>query len=151
MATTEAVQPNQEGQEAESIAERFWHWFFFGVAITLVPFVAVVFGDMDRHVNLSLAALFGQGQLLIIAVVISAAGIGDLVGSEVPKDRKASKKAILGFSVICLIATCSWFADISSLLFTKNPADPGTVAIGSLIAFGAACIVGLSALLITEG
>ena len=149
MATTQAGQPAQG--ENPSIAERFWHWFFFGILITLAPFAAALFGDMDHHVNLSLAALFGQGQLLIIAAVISAAGIGDLVGSEIQKSRNASKKVILGFSIISLVATCTWFADVSSLLFTKNPADPNTVALGSLILFGFACLEGLSVLIITEG
>jgi hypothetical protein len=151
MVTAKVLQANPDDQEQPTTAERFWNWFFFGVAITLAPFVAVLFGDMDRHINLSLAALFGQGQLLIIAVVISAAGIGDLIASDAKGNRKASKKAILGFSVISLVATCIWFGDISSLLFTKNPADPKTVAIGSLIAFGAACLEGLSVLLISEG
>ena len=149
MATTQVGQ-STEGQ-SPSIAERFWHWFFFGILISLAPFAAALFGDMDHHVNLSLAALFGQGQLLIIAAVISAAGIGDLVGSDIKNSRNASMKAIMGFSIISLVATCTWFADVSSLLSTSSPADPRVVANGSLILFGFACVEGLSVLLITEG
>ena len=149
MATTQTGQTTQS--ESPSIAERFWHWLFFGILITLAPFAAALFADMDNRVNLSLASLFGQGQLLIIAAVISAAGIGDLVSSDIKKSRNASKNAILGFAIISLVATCTWFADVSSLLATKNPADPNVVASGSLILFGFACLEGLSVLLLTEG
>lgn len=149
MVTAEQAQDQQE--QGSSIMEKLLHWFFFGVVMTLVPFLAAFFGDIDRNIKLSCAALFGQGELLIVATVISAGGIGELFGTEVKKTRKAPKLIVLGFSVISLVATCIWFADVSSLVITKQPADPRTVAAGSIILFVFAVIEGLSALLLSAG
>jgi hypothetical protein len=141
---------HQQLEDESSILEKLLHWLFFGVIMTLIPFMAAIFGDIDRGINLSLAAVFGQGELLIVATVLSAEGIGQLVGSEASKSRRIPKLIVLGFCVTSLVATCIWFADISSLLITKHPADPNTVASGSVLLFSFAFIEGLAALVLSE-
>ena len=140
-----------QSEEVSSPVDRLLHWMFFGVIMALAPFLAALFGDIDRSINLSFASLFGKGELLIVAAIISAGGIGELFGTEVKKTRKMPKLLVLGFSVISLVATCIWFADVSSLLITKHPANPETVAMGSIILFVFAVIEGSSALLLSEG
>jgi hypothetical protein len=146
---TEEVTGNKSEREL-STAERLMHWLFFGVIMTLIPFMAAMFGDIDRGIRLSFATLFGQGELLIVATIISAGGIGELFGSEISETRRMPKLLLLGFCVISLVATCIWFADISSLLVTRHPADPETVAVGSIVLFFFAVIEGLAALILSE-
>lgn len=147
-ATTRA---RQKRMEQLSTKDKLLHWLFFGVIMSLVPFAATVFGDLDRGIGMSLSNLFGQGQLLIIATIISAGGIGDLFGTAADKSRRTPKLLVLGFSLINLVVTCLWFADISALVVTRHPADPGTVAVGSIILFVFAVMEGVSALALTEG
>lgn len=141
----------QKRLEPQSINEKLLHWLFFGVVMALVPFAAAIFSDVDRGKSFAFSSLFGHGDLLIIATIISAGGIGDLFGTAVDKRHRTPKLVVLGCSIVSIAVTCIWFGDISSLLFTAHPADPKTVAVGSLILFVFAILEGISALMLSEG
>lgn len=141
----------QKRLEPQSISEKLLHWLFFGVLMALVPFVAVIFSDVDRGKGFDYSSLFGRGDLLIVATIISAGGIGDLFGTAVDKRHRTPKLIVLGCSIVSIAVACIWFGDISSLLFTAHPADPKTVAVGSLILFVFAILEGISALMLSEG
>jgi hypothetical protein len=127
------------------------HWLIFGVVMALIPFGAAILSDSDRGISITLGTLFGQGELLIVATIISAGGIGDLFGAKVGESRRTARLLVLGFSIVSLVATSYWFADVSSLLFTKHPADAQTVAKGSILLFLFAIVGGISALVLSEG
>lgn len=147
---TATARGRQRRLEPQSISEKLLHWLFFGVLMALVPFIAAIFSDVDRDKTFDFSSLFGHGDLLIIATIISAGGIGDLFGTAVDKRHRTSKLIVLGCSIVSVAVTCMWFGDISSLLFTAHPADPTTVAVGSLILFVFAIIEGISALMLSE-
>ena len=148
--TAATAREKQRRLEPQSISEKLLHWLFFGVVMALVPFIAAIFSDVDRDKAFSFPSLFGHGDLLIIATIISAGGIGDLFGTAVDKRHRTPKLIVLGCSIVSVAVTCMWFGDISSLLFTTHPADPMTVAVGSLILFAFAIIEGISALMLSE-
>lgn len=141
--------PGQPGREP-SITEEAIRWLFFVVIMALVPFMATTIGDIDRKISLSLAAIFGRGDLLIVATVISADAVGRLMSSEFPESRRIGRTILLGTTLITIAITCLWFADISSLLTTKAPVPASTAALTSITVFGFAAIEGLAALFLSE-
>jgi hypothetical protein len=64
-----------------SLTANYVKWGIFGVALPLLPLAGgLLAGLLDpRAAHLSFAALLGNGELLVIATVISAAVIGDLL------------------------------------------------------------------------
>jgi len=148
MATTTLTPSPQEQQT--SLLEKIVHWLFFGVIFTLAPFLALSIDDVDRGITPSIATLFGRGELLIVAAIIAAGGIGDLFNAEVPAERKVPRLIVLILCLVALVVTCFWFADVSSLAISKHPPNPRTVAEASLAIFVFATIAGLSALVLSE-
>jgi len=133
-----------------STTERIVDWLIFGVVLTLLPFLAVIFLDVDRNTSPKPASLFGHGELLIVAAVIAAGAIGELTLTRKRSSRRVSRRITLGFCIVIFGATTLWFADISALILAKQPPQPQTVAMGSIIIFAFTVIAGLSSLLLSE-
>jgi hypothetical protein len=63
-----------------SLSGNYVKWGIFGVALPLLPLAAGVLAEyLNPRTHESFKALLGNGELLIIATVISAAVIGDLL------------------------------------------------------------------------
>ncbi len=148
MATTELTPSPQ--QQPTSLFLTILHWLFFGVVMTLAPFLVVLIDDIDRNITPNIEALFGRGELLIVAAIIAAGGIGQLFGTDVPSKHKASKLIVVALCIVTVFATCFWFGDVSSLVISKHPPNPHTIAWGSVIIFVSTVIAGVSALALSE-
>jgi hypothetical protein len=146
---TARVAPKQSGREP-SLAEEAVRWLFFVIIMALVPFIATAIGDSDRHITLSLANIFGRGDLLIVATVVAADAAGRLVSSDFPDSRRIGRMILFGLCSLTIAITCLWFADISSLLPTSAPVPARTAALSSITVFGFAAIEGLAALFLAE-
>ena len=68
---------------------RVLKWLFFSVAIGAIPaaingFLALVLSDpLDISILWNLSVLFGKGELLMLAVGLSANAVGDAVAEKV--------------------------------------------------------------------
>jgi hypothetical protein len=150
------MSPGQsKSDQPESTLEKVIRWLIFGVIISLAPFAAVVLDYLDQGIKLTLPALFGRGELLIVSVVIAAGGIGETSGSA-SDARRVPRLIVMGCCVIILITTSIWFADVFSLVTQNHKSSPGsvahpqTVAYGSIIAFFFTIIASGSALTLSK-
>jgi hypothetical protein len=141
--------PGEDGREA-SILEAVIRWLIFGVLISLAPFLAVLLDDIDRGIDPTLVTLFGSGELLIVSAVIAAAGIGELFRSAKAYKRRIARQLVLGSSIVNLLAASLWFADVSSLIVSKQHTQPTVVAAGSIGLFISTVVASTSALLLSE-
>lgn len=146
-----AAQEGLRTEERSRVPEKVVHWLIFGVIMTLVPFMAVLLDDIDRGVPPTLVALFGRGELLIVAAIIAAGGIGELFGRDVSENRRIPKLVILGLCVLALVVTSLWFADVTSLTISTHPPRPEVVTTGSVGLFLATVAATTSGLLLSEG
>jgi hypothetical protein len=63
---------------------KFAKWLFFGVCLTLAPFVAdylILSNHAAPGVSPEMKELFGKGELLLVVAAISAAAIGEIIGA----------------------------------------------------------------------
>lgn len=149
-AEVTGVTPEGHAQ-ASSTPEKVLRWLFFGVLMALAPFLALLINDITNSTPMSLASFFGHGELLIVATIIAAGGIGDLFGTEVRRERRMAKLIVLFCCIAVLVATCFWFAAVSTLVATEHPPQhPETVAWGSIMLFAFGVLAGGSALLLSE-
>jgi hypothetical protein len=148
MATTR-VEPGESGREP-SLAEEAVRWLFFVIIMALVPFMATAIDDSDRHIAMSLASIFGRGDLLIVATLVSADAAGRLVSSDFPESRRIGRMILFGLCLLTIAITCLWFADISSLLPTSAPVPARTAALNSITVFCFAAFEGLAALFLAK-
>jgi hypothetical protein len=88
-------------------------WSLFGVTGSLLPFYIKYFLAFDRKDSVPWTKILGDGELIIVSVVINAAAIGELISKETPPHFRLPKIYVIGFSVLMLCVMSAWFADIS--------------------------------------
>jgi hypothetical protein len=127
-------------------------WMLFGVTIALMPFYTRAIINHDRGQPVTLAEILGDGELLVVSVVINAAAIGELMSKgEIPEHFKLAKVAVIGVSLALLCVMSTWFADVSSIHAggAKLP-DNHNMARESLAFFFATLVVSASSLALSE-
>lgn len=117
------------------LAQKLTTWLIFGVTIALTPFALEFLKLIDRQKDVSLAAVLGSGQLLLVSAAIAAGALGELVLVEVPPRRRLAKLISIGGCTLSLILSSLWFGDISAAIQEGKPPDPDTVSTGSIILF----------------
>lgn len=89
-------------------------WLIFGVVLPLLPFAARALAAWldGASSSLSFRALFGDGELLVVATVISAAVIGDLLfdftGFNARREQNL-KAGLCAFSLVVVVASVLMF------------------------------------------
>lgn len=110
---------------------RITQWMIFNVCIALMPilinYVKVV-SVKGKHFELS--ALFAHGELLLVSVAIAAEAVGGLMLSK--PEKKFRKLLMGGASILLLMFTSFWFADIVTEI---GPLDAVFIARTSLVVF----------------
>jgi hypothetical protein len=139
MTTASPERSKPDESESASTLEKVLHWLIFGVVISLAPFAAVIFDDLDQGVKLTLPNLFGHGELLIVSAIIAAGGIGEIFSSA-SDARKVPKLIVLGCCVVILITTSIWFADASSVVTQNHLSGSGRVIHPKIVAYGSVAI-----------
>jgi hypothetical protein len=121
------------------MAAAFVRWLMFHVAAALCPLGAHALFLTTKSAEVSLPAIFGEGELLLLSTVVSATGLGELVGRggrfQVPR------VIVGGVNVILIIMACLYFASIS---VEQSSADQhaAKVAHYSLLMFLCAVVCG---------
>ncbi len=91
---------------------RLVKWIIFSVILALLPLVFNYLYEVTRKGPPTIAMLLGKGELLLIAASLSAAVVGDLIGTG---NKQLMWKLIVGGSAaILLCITSLYFASISS-------------------------------------
>ena len=113
-------------------------WVLGTIIASLVPpFLAMFVHGVDRQKIPNIAEMFGRGDLLVIAVVVTIGGFAELlpVIKRVP-DRalKSMAYALLG-GFLLTTAESIWYADITSVLLDHREPPYVATSIGSIICF----------------
>ncbi|WP_346533798.1 hypothetical protein [Micromonospora sp. DPT] len=123
-----------QGQAGDRIATtlieirmKLTRWALFGVTIALTPIMTSGLTGITRSAEISYDRLVGRGELLLIAAGVAAAGIGELFGREETRLR-TSRLVLVGVSILLILLTSYWFADIAAATQAKQPVDQHVVA-----------------------
>jgi hypothetical protein len=135
-------------REIISLSGNYVKWGIFGVALPLLPLAAgVLAGYLNpRRVHESFTGLLGNGELLIIATVISAAVIGDLLFDISGYSGRAGIIAAILCAFALLIVVVSVLAYGLVAVSPVNPYTGNTAAaVISVMLFLLSLLVGATA------
>ena len=118
--------------------DRVQLWAFGTIAASLIPpFFAVVIHGVDRKSPLSIAELFGRGELLIIGIVITIgafSGLLPVIKYVREDDARPMVFALLG-GFMLTVAEALWYADLTAAILDRSDPPFTVVAVGSWICF----------------
>jgi hypothetical protein len=117
------------------LTQKLTTWLMFGVIIALTPFILELLKLLDRRQDVSLSAVLGTGQLLLVSAAIAAGATGELVLVDVPSRNRLAKLISIGGCTLSVIVSSLWFGDISAAIQEGKPPDPNTVTNGSILVF----------------
>ncbi len=116
-------------------------WLLFPVCLGVLP---VIWGEVARFSSGQLPSLTGpvaRGDLLLVAVVVLAAAMGDLARSPRGFGGVARKLLAAQATVVLILAT-GWFADLAVLAPDERHAVTSTTLFGSLAVLLASTVIG---------
>lgn len=128
-------------------SEKLVKWLFFSVFLALLPLAFNAFGLLFQSQDLTLDGLLQNGELLLVAASLSAAAIGELIGSG--PNRRLAKIVSGGGAVLVLCMASFFFAIVASTTNNEN-ADVSFVAWTSVVFFVCAIFAGGSCLSLAE-
>jgi hypothetical protein len=104
-----------------------------------VPFLFLEFHGLDQGSPPSIYELLGRGDLLLISLVLTIAGITELVLviNRVSQPQVMPVALVLLGGVLVVVAEALWYADLSAqILDGQKATGPHVVTYGSLLLFG---------------
>jgi hypothetical protein len=119
-------------------------WVLATIVASLVPpFLAIIFHGVDRQQIPSLFEMFGRGDLLVIGVVITIGGFGELlpVIKRIPDDSMSGMTSAIIGGLLLILAESLWYADITSTILDNKAPPYHFTTLGSVVlfAFSAYC------------
>jgi len=112
----------------------FTKWAIFAVSLPLLPIVSKLFAEwMDEGTpNWSASNLFGDGELLVLATVIAAAGIGDLVFDmrELDVRRTFREATAIALALVCVVVSVTLYALVT---LKREQLTPGQQAVADSV------------------
>ena len=112
---------------------RFVKWIIFSVIIALLPLAFNFLSLQTKGGSPTLEQICSKGELLLICVGISAAALGELMGGG--GGWTLARLLAGGGSLVILIFSALWFADISTCIAEQIAYNTGFVARGSILVF----------------
>ena len=143
------------GGGAVQVVERIVHatprqhvlvWVIGVLFASLTPLLLPYFHGIDLSTTPNMQDLLGRGDLLLISLVLTIAGIAELIPSirNISAGQLTPVAAIFLGGLLAIVAEAFWYADISAefLSVHKNPKSHvmSVITIGSLILFGASAL-----------
>jgi 4-amino-4-deoxy-L-arabinose transferase-like glycosyltransferase len=107
----------------------------YSVGLGSFPIIANFLATIAIQASLSFSALFGRGELLILAAGLSATAIGDLALAQLTEAYKRRKTVLSAWAVANLLVTSFYFAFVSQ-------GYEGGVVVVSLFAYASAVVCG---------
>jgi hypothetical protein len=119
----------------DPVVEKLAIWLIFGVIVSLLPFLFSVLTSIGSKSSFIYSQILGGGQLLLVAVAISAGAFGDLIFIDVPKLQRMPKVLAIGSCVVEILVASAWFGIVAESDSTKTPLDPVTISLWSILVF----------------
>lgn len=144
---TEA-RPAHLPEGVRAVGARIGKWAGFSVGLALLPIVFNLLYALTFEPDLTRAYLLGRGELLLPAVGLSAAALGDLIIAD---RRSSTFKVLAAVGCVVIIACASfYFASVSSRYATPDRPDTNVVFWVSIFFYGLAVLSSASSLYISE-
>lgn len=119
----------------DPVAEKLAIWAIFGVIVSLLPFAFSLLQSIGSKSSFSYSAILGGGQLLLVAVAVSASAFGDLILVDVPQVQRMPKVFAIGSCVVEILVSSYWFGIIAESARAGTPFDPVIISIWSIPVF----------------
>lgn len=129
-------------------SEKMVKWVIFSVLMALVPLITAALIQLTRSITPSMDDLIGRGELLLITAALCARSCGELFSSD--GGRKTAKVVAGGSTMVILLLTAIYFADVASAVRTKTTIDSGLVAGISIVTYISALVSGGSCIRLSE-
>ena len=131
-----------------TMAKKLVRSFIFSVLFALVPLISAWIKSPTHGYPINLQILLEQGELLLIAVCLSGAAVGELIGN-------ASRTPVLemiagGACIIVLVFAALYFADVAATHMANEEIDAGIVKNTSLVVYLCAIVCSGSCVAISE-
>lgn len=133
----------------DPVVEKLTIWIIFGVIVSLLPFLFGLIQSVGGKGPFSYSQIMGGGQLLLVAVALSASAFGDLILVDVPSPQRMPKILAIGSCVIEILISSYWFGLITESASAGTPRDPTIISVLSIPVFAWALLSSASCLLIT--
>lgn len=118
-------------------------WFVFGILVSLVPLAYRFGGLVAAGSSRSLTDVLSTGDLFVIAMVVAASSVGDLISRKTTGGISLSEAMIMGFTFLLFMFGGWLYAFVS---FDPSFAHGQSVVPISIITFAASVIVGASSI-----
>jgi hypothetical protein len=119
----------------DPVVEKLTIWGIFGVVVSLLPFAFGLLQSVGSKGPFSYSQILGGGQLLLVAVALSAGAFGDLIVVDVPPIQRMPKVFAIGSCVIEILVSSYWFGIITESASVGTPRNPTVVSILSAPVF----------------
>ena len=133
------MQPESRYDPGRGMDTQFWKWLVFGVALALMPigfhFMYIV---TVPRLELSWSILLGRGELLLLAVGLSAGAMGDLVLMR--PGWGAFKVVTTGICAANIAFSSGYFMLVSGRYGLGEQTESGAVVIISIVLYAVAVI-----------
>jgi hypothetical protein len=96
-------------------SERLTTWLLFTVVFSLLPIAAGLLFDLDHASGLHITHIARHGELLVVAVTITAAALGELLLTGLPSHARGAALIEVGGAIALMLIAGFWFADVSRL------------------------------------
>jgi hypothetical protein len=135
----------------DTVLPQLLQWFVFSVLVILLPIGVSVLAARTRNAHLDLFSSISDGELLLGSAAMTAAAVGEMVGSAFTSGPKngsvlggSLKVLLVGTSVFLVALAMAWFGIISDTVHSGGSPNGAFVAEGSLIFLVLATLTGLS-------
>jgi hypothetical protein len=134
---------------APLISLKVIRWLLFGVAFATLPIVASYLVAVTQNVSPGMNSILGRGELLIVSAAVAATGAGELQGEAIEELRRFQVfVSAMAYLVVCISSL--WFASVTTSVAGDVAINEHAIALGSIVTFVAAVIVGASCVALTE-
>jgi len=114
------------------VALKLLKWIMFEVIFALMPLAFNWASAELKHKNAGWEEILGRGELLLVAVAIVAAGLGDLSNRGMNNRLRGTKQTLIGVGCILICASTWLYSQVAVLPGEANSVDLGAVVVISL-------------------
>jgi hypothetical protein len=132
--------------ESKMIMSKIIRWLVFGVVLAVLPLIAKAASIALREAPLTSVGLVGGGELFLVASLLSARAIGELIGTN--KDFLSLKLIAGGATLVILFLASFAYSEVSTSAELLQHKDQ--IVSQSAIYFGCAIAGGLGCILLAE-
>ncbi|GLY07055.1 hypothetical protein [Actinoplanes sp. NBRC 101535] len=125
-------------------------WFFFEIAFALLPLVFAWKEFMLKDGKATWLAVLGRGELLLVAVAVTAAGVGEILIKGLHGRMRSLKIGLIGFGMLMMVSAANFYGDLAGPADRIGEWAKSLTVPTSLTAVFAAIILNLASIIISE-